>query len=122
MTAADVIARMRKLGVRVIAGPRLDFPEAVRPDDKALIRAGVKEYRDEVLAAFPPEPPRITWEGQCEVCRALVTIYDGQRDEAYRMCRMGEGSLACPFWNERVAAPWEKKARSDAMFKARKQG
>lgn len=122
MTAADVIARMRALGVRVLTGPRLDFPKDILPDAREFVIVGAREFRDEVLAAFPPEPPRITWEGQCEVCRALVTVWDGQADEVYRMCRMREGSLACPYWNERVAAPWEKKARSDAMFKARRQG
>ena len=105
-----------------MAGPRLNFPADVFPDDREFITVGCREYRDEVLAAFPPEPPKVTWEGQCERCKALVTVWDGQADEVYRMCRMGEGSILCPYWNERVAAPWEKKARSDAMFKARKQG
>lgn len=54
MTAADLIARMKALSVGVIPGPRLDFPEHVRPDDRALIREGVKWYREEVLAEFLP--------------------------------------------------------------------
>lgn len=130
MTPADVVARIRAAGGRMLEGPRLWLPRTCQGPERSLILLGIEKFKAEVVALLPPEPivfcqPVLTLAEKCSRCGKLVFAYDGDLDGIYESCRLtGGGNLACPYvradhpalnYSDRRWRQWEAKKLSEAV-------